>query len=364
MAVHFDEAEFAARMDRLQAAMAERRLDAMLLFAQESMYWLTGYDTSGFSFFQCLVVTKERRLALVARAADLRQARQTTMVDEIIVWSDRPGADSAKALKDHLFEMDLLGCRIGIEYDTPGLNGRSARQLDEQIARLRHHRGRLRAHPAAAHRQERGRDRLRPPCRRAGGRGVARGPRHHPAGRRRRNADRGDAGGRAVGRRGLPGQRVRGRLGPRGALDPTALGAPCGRAERPGHAQLRRRLAPLPRRHDGDRRRRRAASPACGDVRGMRRCRRQRGGDDAAGQHVRRGVRRHRARALGPWYGCAQARLVRLLARRRIRPDVDRLADDQPREPGGDRAEHGSVPARHAVRSRECHRDVARGGPS
>ena len=67
MAIHFEREEYAARMDRLQAAMAERKLDAMLLFAQESTYWLTGYDTFGYVFFQCLVVTKDRRLSLLTR---------------------------------------------------------------------------------------------------------------------------------------------------------------------------------------------------------------------------------------------------------------------------------------------------------
>ncbi|XWN32326.1 MAG: Xaa-Pro peptidase family protein [Devosia sp.] len=133
MALHFERDEFAARMDRLQAAMAEDKLDAMLLFAQESMYWLTGYDTFGFTFFQCLVVTKGGRMALITRSADLRQARHTSIIDEILVWADRAGADPTKALKDHLFELDLLGARIGVEYDTHGLTAKNGRLLDDQL---------------------------------------------------------------------------------------------------------------------------------------------------------------------------------------------------------------------------------------
>ena len=56
MALHFEREEFEARLDRLRYRMQEEKLDAMLLFSQESMYWLTGYDTFGFVFFQCLVV--------------------------------------------------------------------------------------------------------------------------------------------------------------------------------------------------------------------------------------------------------------------------------------------------------------------
>ena len=52
MALHFERAEYRRRRDRLIIEMAEKKLDALLLFAQESMYWLTGYDTFGYCFFQ------------------------------------------------------------------------------------------------------------------------------------------------------------------------------------------------------------------------------------------------------------------------------------------------------------------------
>ncbi|MEL6317976.1 MAG: aminopeptidase P family N-terminal domain-containing protein, partial [Pseudomonadota bacterium] len=52
--IHFSRAEFADRLARTRAAMADRGLDALLCFAQESLYWLTGHDTFGFCFFQCL----------------------------------------------------------------------------------------------------------------------------------------------------------------------------------------------------------------------------------------------------------------------------------------------------------------------
>jgi Xaa-Pro dipeptidase len=54
--LHFTRAEFAARTARLEAAMSARGLDGLLLFAPESQYWLTGYDTFGYCFFQCLVL--------------------------------------------------------------------------------------------------------------------------------------------------------------------------------------------------------------------------------------------------------------------------------------------------------------------
>jgi Xaa-Pro dipeptidase len=133
MALHFDTEEYANRLQRLTSRMREEKLDAMLLFAQESMYWLTGYDTFGYCFFQTLVVKSDGSMVLMTRSADLRQARHTSNIEKIEVWVDRVNADPTMDLKNLLSDLDLLGCRIGVEYDTHGLTGRNTRLLDNQL---------------------------------------------------------------------------------------------------------------------------------------------------------------------------------------------------------------------------------------
>lgn len=133
MALHFTESEFSARRTRLMARMAEEKLDALLLFAQESMYWLTGYDTFGYCFFQTLVVKADGSLTLLTRTPDLRQAKQTSAIENIVVWVDRMNADPAVDLRNLLSDLDLLGMRVGVEYDTHGMTGRVARLVDNQL---------------------------------------------------------------------------------------------------------------------------------------------------------------------------------------------------------------------------------------
>jgi Xaa-Pro dipeptidase len=133
MALHFDRTEFDSRRDRLLIDMADRKLDAILLFAQESMYWLTGYDTFGFCFFQSLVVKSDGSMVLLTRSADMRQAKHTSTIENVVLWTDRDKADPAADLRNLLNDLDLLGCRIGVEYDTHGLTGHNARLLDEQL---------------------------------------------------------------------------------------------------------------------------------------------------------------------------------------------------------------------------------------
>ncbi|HUF56525.1 MAG TPA: Xaa-Pro peptidase family protein [Thermohalobaculum sp.] len=118
--LHFTADEFADRMARARAAMAEAGLDVLLLFAPESQYWLTGYDTFGYCFFQCLVVS-EREPVLLTRSADRRQAELTSTIRDIRVWTDREGADPTADLVAHLDDLGLRGRRIGWETRTQGL---------------------------------------------------------------------------------------------------------------------------------------------------------------------------------------------------------------------------------------------------
>jgi hypothetical protein len=65
------------------------------LFQQESMYYLTGYDTFGFCFFQCLYLWADGTMALLTRSADLRKAQHTSTIEDIRIWTDAAGASTA-----------------------------------------------------------------------------------------------------------------------------------------------------------------------------------------------------------------------------------------------------------------------------
>jgi Xaa-Pro dipeptidase len=133
MPLHFTREEFAERQRRACAAMAERGLDGLLLFKQESMVWLTGYDTFGFCFFQCLVLRADGDLVLMTRAPDLRQARHTSVIEDIRIWVDRADSDPAKDLRALLAEKGLAGRRLGVEYESHGLTAANGRRLDAAL---------------------------------------------------------------------------------------------------------------------------------------------------------------------------------------------------------------------------------------
>lgn len=131
--LHFERDEFDTRRERVVAEMANRKLDAMLLFSQESMYWLTGYDSFGFCFFQCLVLKADGQMQLLTRSADLRQARHTSILEAIVIWRDRGNADPVIELRNMLDDMGLLGMRVGVEWLTHGLTGTAGIGVNERL---------------------------------------------------------------------------------------------------------------------------------------------------------------------------------------------------------------------------------------
>ena len=133
MPVHFSDEEMAARAAAAASAVGAAGLDAVLLFKQESMYWLTGYDTFGFSMFQCLVLTADGRVALLTRAPDYGTARYTSDIDDVRIWVDVEGMNPAMDLRAMLADLGLSGRRLGIELDSYGLTAANWRMLEAQL---------------------------------------------------------------------------------------------------------------------------------------------------------------------------------------------------------------------------------------
>ncbi len=133
--LHFNAEEFAERRTRVDAELGRRGLDGMLVFAPESQYWLTGYDTFGYCFFQCLVLS-DGAPVLLTRSADLRQAELTSDIEDIRIWKDSQDANPAMALKALLEDLSLVGKQLGVETDTHGLTAYNGALLHTALAGL------------------------------------------------------------------------------------------------------------------------------------------------------------------------------------------------------------------------------------
>jgi Xaa-Pro dipeptidase len=97
------------------------------------MYWLTGYDTFGYVFFQTLILNKNGNVILLTRAPDLRQAQNTSNIENIKIWVDKDGSNPTDDLKIILDELSLKGKKVGVEYEAYGMTGRNALRLNKSL---------------------------------------------------------------------------------------------------------------------------------------------------------------------------------------------------------------------------------------
>jgi len=122
--LHFSRAEHEQRIARARAALSHEGLAALLIFSPESHFYLTGYDSVGYVFFQCAVLTTDAGpVTLLTRRPDLQQARTTSIITDIRIWLNSVDVNPAEELKTILAERGLAGTKIGIELDTFGLTG-------------------------------------------------------------------------------------------------------------------------------------------------------------------------------------------------------------------------------------------------
>ena len=135
--LRFTTQEHADRLAHTRGRLRARGLDALLVFAQESHYWLTGFDTAGYVFFQVGIITAdERPTVLLTRRPDLAQARDASLYDDIRIWLNAEDANPAIDLRDILQELGLAGGLVGVEYATYGLTAANGRLVDAALAGL------------------------------------------------------------------------------------------------------------------------------------------------------------------------------------------------------------------------------------
>ncbi len=137
VSLRFPPEEHAVRLAATRAELRRRGLDALLVFAQESHYYLTGFDTSGYVFFQVGVITADDQPTVVlTRRPALRQAEVASLYDDIRIWLNAEDANPAEDLRDILCELGLQGGRVGVEFASYGLTAANRRTVEAALDRI------------------------------------------------------------------------------------------------------------------------------------------------------------------------------------------------------------------------------------
>lgn len=109
----FPFAEYQRRMQELRERIARRRLDAVVITDPENIMYLTDYQTTGYSFFQALVVPLEMEPFMITRGLEESNVIARTWVECTRPYPDT--GDAIQMLVDALREFNLSDKRIGYE---------------------------------------------------------------------------------------------------------------------------------------------------------------------------------------------------------------------------------------------------------
>lgn len=137
-ALHFSEEEFKLRRYRALELMKREKLDGFLITKQESLYYLTGYDTFGYVFFQAMYFHSDGSMQLITRMPDLRQALYTSVLEpeNILIRPDEAGSNPVSLVPEVLkeFGINSPSRRIGYEPDSATLTHEIGKLLEEAVA--------------------------------------------------------------------------------------------------------------------------------------------------------------------------------------------------------------------------------------
>lgn len=105
--------EYQRRLGGLRERIAQRRLDAVVISDPENIMYLTDYQTTGYSFFQALVVPLDDEPFMITRALEESNVIARTWVECTRPYPDT--GDAIQMLVDALREFGLANKRIGYE---------------------------------------------------------------------------------------------------------------------------------------------------------------------------------------------------------------------------------------------------------
>ena len=111
----FPMAEYDRRVAKLRSLMAQRGMDAVILAMPHNLFYLTGYQTPGYYWFQALVVPLDREPFMVTRLLEASNIAARTWIELSRPYRDFDNAPQALAAA--IAEFGLASARLGYERD-------------------------------------------------------------------------------------------------------------------------------------------------------------------------------------------------------------------------------------------------------
>lgn len=106
--------EYKQRMEALRSRMEDKGVDCMLVTTPENLYYLSGYQTPGYYWFQTLIVPMSGEPVFVTRLTEASNIEPLSWVEESRPYQDHE--DWIVKTRDALTDMGMGNKRIGLEY--------------------------------------------------------------------------------------------------------------------------------------------------------------------------------------------------------------------------------------------------------
>lgn len=126
----FEEAEFRKRMKAAQDALAGAGLDGMLIHTPENIYYLTGYETTGYFEYQVLVLPAAGDPCLLVRNVERLNVDEYSWLPGAYTWRD---GDDYYLATAQLVDLLIDGRRVGIEKHSWFVTAAVAQLLGERL---------------------------------------------------------------------------------------------------------------------------------------------------------------------------------------------------------------------------------------
>jgi Xaa-Pro dipeptidase len=131
----FPTSEFRSRVERVQADMAARGVDLLLVHSPENIYYLTGHQTSGYFAYQVALLRQTGDPVLLLRFLESGNVDEYSWLEDARTW--REGDDLVLATERLVREMAKPGSTIGLEKRSWFLTAAVAEALAATLADYR-----------------------------------------------------------------------------------------------------------------------------------------------------------------------------------------------------------------------------------
>ncbi len=127
----FPMSEFQERLEKVRSKIRDKNLDAVMLTTPENIFYMSGYQTLGYWYFQALIIPLVEEPFMVLRGLEQPNIDARTYLSHSYVYLDNE--EPMDVLEESFKLQGLVGKKIGVELHSYFLRNTEFTQIKEKI---------------------------------------------------------------------------------------------------------------------------------------------------------------------------------------------------------------------------------------